>query len=72
MRTIDNLQAWKVLAVTARTQSLSRAAIVLDLDLPKVSRLLRDLEAELGFPLFDKSHRPISPTPRCAELVRSV
>lgn len=61
-----------MLAVTARTQSLSRAAIVLDLDLPKVSRLLRDLEAELGFPLFDKSHRPISPTPRCAELVRSV
>ena len=34
-----------MLAVTARTQSLSRAAIVLDLDLPKVSRLLRDLAA---------------------------
>ncbi len=72
MKTIDNLQAWEVLVITARTRSLSRASIVLDMDLPKVSRLLRDLEAELGFALFDKSHRPISPTSRCAELVKSV
>lgn len=72
MKTIDNLEAWEVLVVAARTRSLSRTAIVLDLDLPKVSRLLHNLEEELGFALFDKSHRPISPTPRCAELVKSV
>lgn len=72
MKTIDNLEAWEVLVVAARTRSLSRTAIVLDLDLPKVSRLLHNLEKELGFALFDKSHRPISPTPRCAELVKSV
>lgn len=72
MKTIDNLQAWEVLVITARTRSLSRTSIVLDIDLPKVSRLLRDLEDELGFALFDKSHRPISPTSRCAELVKSV
>lgn len=72
MKTIDNLEAWEVLVVAARTRSLSRTAIVLDLDLPKVSRLLHNLEEELGFALFDKSHRPIAPTPRCAELVKSV
>ena len=57
MKTIDNLEAWEVLVVAARTRSLSRTAIVLDLDLPKVSRLLHNLEEELGFALFDKSHR---------------
>lgn len=72
VKTIDNLQAWELLVITAHTQSLSRASIILDIDLPKASRLLRELEAELGFVLFDKSHRPISPTPRCAELVKSV
>ncbi len=72
MKTIDNLEAWEALIITARTRSLSRTAIILDVDLPKISRLLRDLEAELGFQLFDKSHRPIAPTAQCAELVKSV
>lgn len=72
MKITDNLQAWEALVITARTQSLSRTAIVLDMDLTKVSRLLHELEKELGFALFDKSHRPIEPTARGAELVQAV
>ena len=36
MKITDNLQAWEALVITARTQSLSRTAIVLDMDLTKV------------------------------------
>ena len=68
MKPSQNLLSWQVFVATCRTRSISQAAVLLDIDLPKASRLLSALETELGEPLFDKSHRPIQPTPRAAEL----
>lgn len=62
MKPSQNLLSWQVFVATCRTRSISQAAVLLDIDLPKASRLLSALETELGEPLFDKSHRPIQPT----------
>ena len=72
MKPSQNLLSWQVFVATCRTRSISQAAVLLDIDLPKASRLLSALETELGDRLFDKSHRPIQPTPRAAELQRAV
>ncbi len=72
MKYTENLIAWKALIVTTHTGSVSQTAMMIDLDLPKTSRLLSGLEQELGIPLFDKTHRPITPTPQCAELVKTI
>lgn len=72
MQTTKNLLAWEVLATTCRTRSISQTAQLLDLDLPKASRLLSSLEKEVGEPLFNKSCRPITPTPRAMELCAAV
>lgn len=72
MKPSQNLLSWQVFVATCRTRSISQAAVLLDIDLPKALRLLSALETELGEPLFDKSHRPIQPTPRAAELQRAV
>lgn len=61
MKPSQNLLSWQVFVATCRTRSISQAAVLLDIDLPKASRLLSALETELGEPLFDKSHRPFSP-----------
>lgn len=63
MKPSQNLLSWQVFVATCRTRSISQAAVLLDIDLPKASRLLSALETELGEPLFDKSHRPIHPPP---------
>lgn len=72
MQSTKNLLAWEVLATTCRTRSISQTAQLLDLDLPKASRLLSALEKELGEPLFDKTRRPIAPTPRAMALCAAV
>lgn len=72
MKTTQNLLAWQLFVAACRTRSISQAAVLLDMDLPKASRLISALEAELGEPLFDKSRRPIAPTPRAAELRRAL
>ena len=43
MLTSDNLQAWRVLALTAQTGSLSETASRLGIELSKVSRLITSL-----------------------------
>lgn len=59
MKPSQNLLSWQVFVATCRTRSISQAAVLLDIDLPKASRLLSALETELGEPLFDKSHPPL-------------
>ena len=45
-----------------RSGSITRAAASLNLSQPTVSRLIKDLEAQIGFALFIKLGRGIRPT----------
>lgn len=72
MKALENLRAWEALVVAAKTGSITRTALVLDMEITRVSRLLTDLEAECGIVFFDKRRRPMLPTPACVELVRKV
>lgn len=65
----DDLAAWRALLLTSRTGKISQTALSMDLTTSKVSRLLIGLEEELGYPLFDKTRRPLYPTERCRQLL---
>lgn len=60
--TSSNIVAWKVFHTITKTGSLSRAAIELDLSVSKLSRLLAQLEDDLGETLIDRGRRPLQPT----------
>lgn len=60
--TSTNIVAWKVFHTITKTGSLSRAAIELDLSVSKLSRLLAQLEDDLGETLIDRSRHPLRPT----------
>ena len=68
----DSLLVWEVLLHTAQNGSISRTAAELGLEVSKTSRLLSGLEREMGFALFDKTHRPMCATPRCRSLIDAV
>lgn len=65
----EDLTAWTALLITSRTGKVSQTGILMDMTSSKVSRLLSGLEKELGYPLFDKTKRPLYPTPRCRQLL---
>ncbi len=56
------------LVVCADLQSFSRAADVLFTTQPNVSKIIRSLEAELGFPLFERKNRGIRLTKKGREI----
>ena len=53
MKCLQNLLAWQVFVAACRTRSISEAAVLADIDLPKASRLIAGLEKELGKSLFE-------------------
>lgn len=65
----DDLTAWKALLLTARTGKVTQTGIMMDMTSSKVSRLLTGLEEELGYPLFDRTRRPMQATDRCRQLI---
>ncbi len=69
MNISQNLEAWEALVLTAKTGNVSKTALLLDMDIPKVSRLISSLEKELGYELLDKSKRPFKPTKKCEIIV---
>lgn len=72
MKVTDNLLAWEVFVTTCTTGSVTRTSLQLDEEISKVSRLLTDLEAEIGMPLFDKRRRPLAATREGAMLCAKV
>ena len=60
--TSSNIVAWKVFVKIPETGSLSRAAIELALSVSKLSRLLAQIEDDLGETLINRSRRPLQPT----------
>ncbi len=66
----NNLLAWEALYLTSKTGNVSRTAVVMGMDVSKVSRLITGLAAELGYEVLDKSHRPFSATVQGGQLLR--
>lgn len=52
-----------------RTRSISQAAENLYIGQPNLSRVLREMEAAVGFPIFERTPRGVRPTTRGAEFL---
>lgn len=68
----NDLAAWRILLAAVRTGSIRETALQADLPAAKVSRIIAELERELGFELLDRSTRPMKPTPNCRDLVEGM
>ncbi len=64
-----NLHALRIFTLVARERSFSRAAELLFLSQPAVSRAVRELEQEQGVDLFDRTARPTALTTAGAVLL---
>lgn len=70
--TLSNL---RLIRDVANYQSLSKAAKLSELSQSAASQALQEVERELGVSLFDRSHRPLTPTPAgkvCLEYCRDM
>lgn len=72
MKKVDNLLVWKVLLTIADLGSLKLAAEKLWIDPPLASRMLANLEDELGIFLLDRRSRPAVLTKEAKEILPSV
>ena len=68
-----SLRQLRVFASVARHLSVARAAEELNLSPPALSMEIKELEAEVGLPLFDRTSRKVSlttvgPAPNCYAL----
>jgi len=69
---IQSLNALRTFEVCARVGSVQEAAKILHVTPSAVSHQLRKLEKELGFDLFIRTHRKITPTDKGHELQTAV
>lgn len=67
---IRSLDALRVFVTVARAHSMTAAADRLFVTPGAVSKRIRDLERELGTPLFDREHHAMRLTPKGVELYR--
>lgn len=65
-----SIRQLRLLVAVAETGSMLRAGEVIGLSQPAVTKSIRDLEADLGVPLFDRGNRGVTPTVYGDTLVR--
>lgn len=65
-----NTQQLQYLVEIERTRSISQAASNLYMGQPNLSRMLRDTEAALGFPIFERTRKGVRPTERGEQFLR--
>ncbi len=66
---LRQVEAFKAFMITG---TVSKAAEIMHVTQPAVSRLLGDFEHSVGFPLFDRAKRKLAPTKDCHALFREV
>ena len=69
MNISQNLEAWEALVLTAKTGNVSKTALLLDMDIPKVSRLISSLEKNLATNYWIKAKRPFQAHKRNVKLL---
>jgi DNA-binding transcriptional LysR family regulator len=67
-----NVRQVETFDVVMKVGSISRAAEILDVTQPVVSRTIAELESALGFSLFDRVRNRIVPTPEAKHFYRDV
>ncbi len=67
-----NLRQLEAFRATMRTGSITEAAEMMHISQPSVSRLIADLERSVGFPLFLRSGRGLTPTVDARTFYRGV
>lgn len=65
-----DLWSLRVLDTVVSVGTISGAAAIVRRTQPQVSRIIKNLEAELGFALFVRQGRRLSPTPNCATILQ--
>lgn len=66
---IRQLEAFRALILR---QTVTRAAQMLHISQPAVTRLINDLETDVGFALFDRAHGRLHPTPEGLALFEEI
>ena len=64
-----NLDLYKVFYTVAKCGSLTRAAEELYISQPAVSRSIKQLETQLGVPLFTRTHRGMQLSAQGGEMI---
>lgn len=67
-----NLRQIEAFRYAYQTGSMTLAGELMGVSQPAVSRLIRDLEAEVGFPLFERTRGRLTPTADASEFYREV
>ncbi len=67
-----NLRQIEAFRAVYRTGGMTSAGNLMNITQPAVSRLIRDLEAEIGLPLFVREGTSIAPTPDAVALFQEV
>jgi DNA-binding transcriptional LysR family regulator len=67
-----NFRQIEIFAAVMRSGTASKAADLLDITQPAVSRAVADLEHDLGFRLFDRLRQRLVPTPEAWQFYKSV
>ena len=67
-----NLRQMEVLEALMLSGSLTRGAERLNVSQPAVSRMLRQMEQQLGFALFAREHGRLLPTPEATALAKEI
>lgn len=68
----ENLTAWRVLQSLSQGEGFYGASLEVNLDIPQCSRLIKKLEAALGFPLIDHYSRPARLTSEARALLEPI
>ena len=67
-----NFRQLEAFRATMRAGSITRAADYMNISQPSVSRLIADLEADVGFALFNRVGRGLTATPEASRFYQSV